>query len=632
MRSSHRIAIVIASAVGGAAYVWAEPEADYSTSIPKGVPAGAEIHLAADQPVFLLGENILLHYEVKNSGNQPFVVEWGGDNRGSPRHMRLRVIATDEAGRVMEDPTPDPPHFGGPGGRHSIKPGESFFYSVPVMRYRLFDKPGKYTIRVTHDLGWGGDERERAKIPDDDARWASTQIGLVMPSPDEAEQIVQNMLRLPDQSGSMGGKQKPYGDFTCLRYAVYLPLLQRLADNGDLRAFEGLAMIPTVQATRAIVARLASKHADVVDAAVAALRGRLPHPSLTDLTARQPWWSEGQRRRQLEMAKLTWRDEFAEPIMVYARKALEATPSKGMRDNRMEAGACLIESVAPPAEMATVIKALDRMLQRTQEVKLETPLVYGIIPQLQWAAAGILARGGKAPQKPESPGEIAVYLESLKRSMRDKGQSDKKNKEHGPALPQEFEGYARQWMDHPIAYVQRITIETLPKPCPAWAIEPLRTRLMAGDVGVQYAAVNAVRGSGDKSFGPALLKLVRQADDQWVVDGASNAAIEVGVPRDEVLLAWADRLDRADFDNNYRTMNQLTALIEHQGSSGNSNGPQPTGAERAALKARWIALIERQREAIRAGKVFKVSDPEIIRDLIPPYFNIGVEGKDWPPP
>ena len=137
MCSLHRIAIVVASALGGAAYVWAEPVADYSKPIPKGVPAGAQIRLTADQPSYHLGENVLLHYEVKNSGDEPLVVTWGGDNRGSPRNTRVRVIATDEAGRVIEDPTPDPPNFGGFGGRESIEPGGTFIISVPVMRYCL---------------------------------------------------------------------------------------------------------------------------------------------------------------------------------------------------------------------------------------------------------------------------------------------------------------------------------------------------------------------------------------------------------------------------------------------------------------------------------------------------------------
>ncbi|TWT97898.1 hypothetical protein Pla108_20520 [Botrimarina colliarenosi] len=632
MPISHRIASVIVAALGGAAYVWAEPVADYSTSIPKGVPAGAEIHLAADQPTFYLGENILLHYEVKNSGNEPIVVDWGGDYRGSPRLTRVRVIATDEAGQMVKDPTPDPRNLGGFCGRESIKPGGIFYSSVPVMRYCLFDKPGKYTIRVAHDLGWGGGDRGYGKIPNDDTRWASAEIELVMPGPDEAEQIVETMLRLPDQAGSMGEKQTPYVDFTCLRYPVFLPLLQRLIDKGDMRAFGGVALIPTVEATRAIVACLADNDEKVVDAAVSALGRRLPHPSLTDPPARQQGWSEGQRQRQLEMANQTWRDEFAEPIMVYARKALDATPRNGMRDNRMEAAADLAESVAQPEDMPTVVKALDRMLRRSQEVTVETPLIHGIIPNLQWAAAGILSRGGKAPQKPLSPGEIAVYLEALRNSVHIKGQSDKEDKEHGPALSPEFDAYARRWMEHPIAYVQRLAIENLSTPCPEWAIEPLRHRLFARDVGVQYAAVNTVGKTGDASFGPTLLELVRKSDDQWVVPSASDAATDVGVTRDQVLLAWAERLDRPDFENNFRTMNQLVSLIEHQGSGGNGNGPQPTSDERAGLKARWIAFIGRHSEAIRAGRVFKVDDPEIACDLIPSYFDIGVGGKRWPPP
>jgi hypothetical protein len=132
-----------------------EPVSDYSKPMPQGIPEGVEIKLAADKETFLLGENILLHYEVKNTGDTPIMVELGGDYRGAPRHTRFHVIATDEAGKVIEDPTPDPQHHGGFGGGGIIKPGETLFESVPIMRYRLFDKPGKYTIRIAHDLGSG---------------------------------------------------------------------------------------------------------------------------------------------------------------------------------------------------------------------------------------------------------------------------------------------------------------------------------------------------------------------------------------------------------------------------------------------------------------------------------------------
>jgi hypothetical protein len=605
-----------------------EPVLDYSKPIPKGVPARVEIKLDADKETFLLGENILLHYEVKNAGTEPIVVELGGDSRAAPRHTRLHVIATDEASRKIDDPTPNPQHHGGPTGRFIIKPGETLVESVPLMRYCLFDKPGKYTIRIAHDLGWSGSSMEpkRKAIPDGDPRWASMQIELVMPSPDEAEQIVQTMLQSTDQGGPLGKKREPYGDFSCLRYPVYLPILQRLANNGELRAFEGMAGIPTVEATMAMVTYLSNADSKAADAAVTALLNRVPIASTT-LEKQRRQWNPGQYDRQQGLANQCWRVEFAEPIMIYARKVLEMTPSEGMRDRRIEAVARLVGAVAPPDEMPTIIKALDRMLQRTEEVEQETPLYFGIIPGLQWAAQGILSRGGKVPEHPKSPGEITVYLEVLGR-----GSHNMARKEDQSTLPPEFETYARQWIDHPISYVQRLTIEALPSPCPDWAIEPLRTRLNDDDLGVQYAAINAVSGSGDKSFGPALLKLIRDADDQWVVAAASEATTKLEMARDELLLAWAERLDRIDHMDSFRTLSKLASLIEHQGSSGNSNGPPPTRAEQAALKNRWIKLITQHGEAIRAGKVFQVGDPEITPDLIPPHFSIGVASSNWPSP
>jgi hypothetical protein len=605
-----------------------EPAMDYSQPMPKGIPEGVEIKLTADKEKYLLGENILLHYEVKNVGTEPFILEEGGDSRAAPRHTRFQVSAIDEDARVIDDPTPEPHHAGGPLGRYSLKPGETLVESVPLMRYCLFDEPGKYTIRIAHDLGWSGSSMglEREVISDDDPRWASIQIELVMPSSEEAEEIVQTMLQSNDQGGTLGKKREPYGDFTCLRYPVYLPILQRLANNGELRPFEGMAGIPTVDATMALVTYLRNADSTIADAAVAALLQRVPiAPTTLDKQRRQ--YFSAQYDRQQQLVDQCWRDEFAEPVMIYVRKVLETTPNDGMRDRRIEAAARLFSSLAPPVEMPTVIKALDRMLNRTEEVEKETPLYYGIIPHLQWAAQGILARGGKVPEHPKSPGEIAVYLEALGR-----GVHNMTPKEDRPALPPEFDEYARQWIDHPISYVQRLTIEALPTPCPDWAIEPLRVRLDDDDVGVQYAAINAVSESGDQSFGPALLELVREADDQWVVGAASEAAKKLKMPRDEVLLAWAERLERIEHDENFRTLMELTSLIEHQGCSGNSNDPKPTKAEQAALKDRWIKLITEHADAIRDGKVFRVGDPEITPDLIPQDFSIGVDGSQWPAP
>jgi hypothetical protein len=153
----HRLVVFslfLVGAVSGTHCEAIEPVIDSSQRMPKGIPAGVEIKLVADNETYFLGENILLHYEVKNTGTEPIMVELGGDYRGAPRHTRFHVVATDEAGSAMDDPTPSPQNHGGFGGGGIIKPGETLFESVPIMRYCLFENPGKYTIRIAHDLGW----------------------------------------------------------------------------------------------------------------------------------------------------------------------------------------------------------------------------------------------------------------------------------------------------------------------------------------------------------------------------------------------------------------------------------------------------------------------------------------------
>ena len=583
--------------------------------LPKGVPAEAKIRLVADKERYFLGENVLLHYEVQNTGGTPFALEYGGDERGSPRPLRMRVSATDEAGNEAVDPTPDPMNFGGPVGRPSIEPGQSFFAAVPVMRHRLFEKPGKYTIRAVHDLGWG-ERDERGKIADNDARRVSVQIEFVMPDAAQAAAIVADMEANRDTGGSFGKRRAPYADFTCLRYPVYLPSLQRMIEKNDPRAMQALSMMFTPEATRVIVVGLMSENADLADAAVRALQGRLP------MGSRKHYISEAQHQRQLEVVAQSWRDEFAEPVAAYARKALAATPREGMRDRRMEEAARLLEAVGPASELATVTLALDRMLARSKEVPVESPLIYGVIPNLQWAATAILQRGAKASGNPSTPGEIAVYLEAAKLAK---------------AAPEGLDAWQEKWISHPLPYVQRLTIETLKAPFPAWLNAKLMERVNSPDVEVQYAAVNAAAKLKDRAFGPVMLKVMRTATDRWVTDGAGIAAAASAVPRDEIMLAWADRITlpepakQVGASEFFTTMGRLFVLIEHQGSGTRSGFHQQGGEDRVALRARWVEFIEKNRDAIREGKNFKASGPEVSPELVPRSLSIYVDRKEWPP-
>ena len=60
------------------------------------MPVGARVTLEVDRPEYFLGENVLVHFILENTGSQPFEADFGGDYRGTTRG------AYDEIGRQFE--------------------------------------------------------------------------------------------------------------------------------------------------------------------------------------------------------------------------------------------------------------------------------------------------------------------------------------------------------------------------------------------------------------------------------------------------------------------------------------------------------------------------------------------------
>src|SRR6185503_20035093 len=76
----------------------------WEASAKNPVPAGAKASIECDRQEFFLGENVLLHFTLENESNKPFEADFGGDYRGATRHLRFKVMAIDESGRMAEDP------------------------------------------------------------------------------------------------------------------------------------------------------------------------------------------------------------------------------------------------------------------------------------------------------------------------------------------------------------------------------------------------------------------------------------------------------------------------------------------------------------------------------------------------
>jgi hypothetical protein len=204
-------------------------------SATRPVPDGAKVTLETDRQEYFLGENVLVHFVLENTGAQPFEVDFGGDYRGASRSLRFKVTATDEAGNVAEDPDPNPICFGGLISSRPLKPGEKFIQSLPLMRYRRLVQPGRYTITVKHDFGWKEEGQRKRPV-------GMTTITLRMPDAAQAENLVAKMEKLPENPNSMWGKKtEEYADFGCLCQPVYLEPLMRQVRAGNLRARASMA-------------------------------------------------------------------------------------------------------------------------------------------------------------------------------------------------------------------------------------------------------------------------------------------------------------------------------------------------------------------------------------------------------
>jgi hypothetical protein len=76
-----------------------------TTATPEPTTArGLAITVEIPKRRWILGENILAHYVVKNVSEQPVAVSFGGDYRGSSRARRFIVVATDAEGNEVADP------------------------------------------------------------------------------------------------------------------------------------------------------------------------------------------------------------------------------------------------------------------------------------------------------------------------------------------------------------------------------------------------------------------------------------------------------------------------------------------------------------------------------------------------
>jgi hypothetical protein len=595
--------VLLALLLAAAAHA-AEPSM-WEASARKPVPAGAKVTLATDRREYFLGENVLVHFTLENTSDQPIEADFGGDYRGATRALRFKVTATDESGRLAEDPDPSEFFGGGFGGGRKLNPGDRFTQSLPLVHYCRILQPGRYTIRVTHDFGWKEGERKRPI--------GEITVIFRMPTPTEAEAVVVAMEKLPaDPNNTYGERAREYADFTALCQPIYLQPLLRRVEKGDRNALEGICWIATPAATAALIGLATNSNSKLALEAAQTLTMRLPDPALESTNGFggfPPFTKEARRK----LAKNSWDAKLAPAVQSLATNYL-ARPE----NPEIAAGAFMIQAVGTTNEAPAVRSALDRALD---------PLVRG--------------RRDPGDDILDQPEPVRQLLNAMT-ALRDRGYTfDEDHLSGDGAFLLYFSWLANKPPPRPERWLHVLEVfgencrfptrvaalNSIPETVPDDCIAFVKSRMADDDLGVVRAACTVAGRSGKKTFLKPLLEIIATEHHEWLLREATDAANKLGAGFD-LQNIWADRLAEEHLYG--LALDSLQTVIE--GLPGGSTGRTDlTRGERIELRNQWKTFLTKHADELRSGKKFKVDDPA----LTPALFGHArtwqlPNGKFWP--
>jgi len=586
--------------------VRADDESMWAGRATQPVPRGAKVTLEFDRPNYFLGENVLMHFVLQNTGDTPFEASWGGDYRGASRHLRFKVTATGEAGQAAEDPDPSPMCMGGLGGPKTLKPGENFTTSLPLMRYCDIVKPGVYTIRATHDFGWKEGKRKRPV--------GQTKITFRMPNAEQAERIVSEMAKLPDWPNKFWGKRSPpYADFRCLRHPVYLDILaNRIRRHKDTRAFAGLGRIPTVKATETLIQLAGDPDTALALKAADTLNNRLPCPESHYIPSQLTSSDEPELSIRGRLVERAWDENLVTDVRALAAKLLasEDLPT-------VAAGAFMITSIGTKEDASAVLAAIKKARNPTFRNRTEPKDNILDMPQpireLLRAMDTLRTRGYSLGEHVSGDAEILLYFHVLR--------------DDPSPRPKRYRQFLDAFGTSSWFPIREAAVRSIPKPIPPEYRDFVLERLEDKDLGVCRVACAAAGMSGDSRFLRPLLDLIATEQHEWLLREASNAAQTLGAGFD-LLSVWADRLAEARLYP--LALDALQTVLEVP-TGGYSGRTDLSRAERLELRKAWKEFLALHADEIRTGRRFNLSDPAVTPALVGRARSWRLpDGTSWP--
>jgi len=581
-----------------------------TTTRPAGLPAGdarrgAVVKLALDKDEYLLGENVLLHFGVVNAGSTPFAVSFGGDYRGSMRPLRFTVQAFDAHGRAVDDPYPTQACFGGIGSAPALRGGEEFWTSLPLMRYRDFDRDDEYLLRVHHDLGWEGDansHRIRGVAPCK-APSAEIRVRFRIPSRREAREVVERMRQLPaDPSAAFGKRMRPHADWTAPRHPVYLPALTELTAKADANALTALGAMATPEATRALI-ELAAADGPLRSRAEELIVRRLPEPTMAD----GEWWAT--RRR---MVRLAWRDELAPSVRSLG---LSMMLDGNFGGERFRWGCEALRCLGRGEDLPRLTRVFDRALAATKDDAAERQY-----PE-PWTANGALSRvcqrlleaGAPAPASPRTGAEGYLFLVALAR--------------RADFRPAGWRQTAAGLLRHEAPFLRATAASSLPVPLDASLTGPLAALIEPNCPFVAAHACMKAAEAKEPALAAPLRRLLRTVrDNSFLPRIVRDAAVACGVPRDEAMEICIARLGEANMTEPF-----FVLLLDSVETRGWGCSAVDWPAAGPTLSREWTAFLQANRQAVRDGRKFAPGKLPLIEAMFPRGFSVNrPDGTEWP--
>jgi hypothetical protein len=572
----------------------------------KMVPAGAKVILELDRPEFFLGENVLVHFTLTNTSDQPFEANFGGDYRGATRSLRFVVTAAGEAGHMAEDPDPSGWCLGGFVQDRKLNPGEKFTRSLPLMCYCRILQPGRYTIQVKHDFGWKEGEHKRPV--------GEITVTFRMPTPAEAETVVTTLEKRASTNNAFGKYSSHDADFTTLCQSVYLnPLLSR-AEHGSQNALAAIGNIETQEATAALIRLATNADAKLALTAAQVLTLRLPDPALEDtngFSGFPPFTKEVRRR----LVSRSWSTNFATDVRVLATNYLAKSGT-----NEISTGAFMVQAVGTLAEVPATFEAMERTLNSMVDPRNDPK--DNILDQPEPLrelinAMNVLHGKGFTLQEGALCGEAQILMYFIWLAGQPSPRSD-----HWQEMVNAFGPNTR-------FPTQIAILNSIPVPLPDKCIEYVKNSLSDHDFGVCRAACTLAGKSGNKIFLKPLLEIIATEQHEWLLREASCAADKLGGGFN-LFDAWVDRLAEEHLCD--LALDNLQTIIE--GLPGSSSGRTDlTRGERIELRNQWRNFLDKHADEIRSGKKFKLGDPA----LTPALFGRArtwqlPNGEFWPSP